>query len=55
MEESTPRLEAHTDYKILSLEDKTPKKWNQATVISAAHLCTYLRAGCIVQSIPLSR
>ena len=26
MEESTPSLEAHTDYKILSLEDKTPEK-----------------------------
>lgn len=26
MEESTPSLEAHTDYKILSLGDKTPKK-----------------------------
>lgn len=26
MEESTPSLEARTDYKTLSLEDKTPKK-----------------------------
>lgn len=26
MEESTPSLEAHIDYKIPSLEDKTPEK-----------------------------
>jgi hypothetical protein len=35
MEENTPLLEAHTDYRILSLEDKTPGEKGEFKLVQA--------------------